>query len=111
MLLTRAEATGFRETSLHADVMAFLAALAGARRPAAARHLVRREPGGPRAAAARAVARTACARPAEARAPRPARSCSCINGIHAGEVEGKEASLMLVRDLLDGTHADAARRS
>jgi hypothetical protein len=27
-----------------------------------------------------------------------------INGIHAGEVEGKEASLMLVRDLLDGRH-------
>jgi len=29
-----------------------------------------------------------------------------INGIHAGEVEGKEASLMLMRDLLDGTHAE-----
>jgi hypothetical protein len=28
-----------------------------------------------------------------------------INGIHAGEVEGKEASLMLVRDLLAGRHA------
>ena len=27
MLLTRAESTGFRETSLHADVMAFVAAL------------------------------------------------------------------------------------
>ena len=27
MLLTRAEASGFRETSLHADVMAFVAAL------------------------------------------------------------------------------------
>ncbi|MDP2308557.1 MAG: M14 family metallopeptidase [Pseudomonadota bacterium] len=26
-----------------------------------------------------------------------------LNGIHAGEVEGKEGSLMLVRDLLDGT--------
>ncbi|MBA3537995.1 MAG: M14 family metallopeptidase [Deltaproteobacteria bacterium] len=29
-----------------------------------------------------------------------------INGIHAGEVEGKEASLMLMRDLLDGTYGD-----
>ena len=29
-----------------------------------------------------------------------------INGIHAGEVEGKEASLMLMRDLLDGAHGD-----
>jgi hypothetical protein len=29
-----------------------------------------------------------------------------INGIHAGEVEGKEASMMLMRDILDGTHAE-----
>jgi hypothetical protein len=29
-----------------------------------------------------------------------------INGIHAGEVEGKEAAMMLMRDILDGTHAD-----
>ncbi|MEO7092203.1 MAG: M14 family metallopeptidase, partial [Polyangiales bacterium] len=29
-----------------------------------------------------------------------------INGIHAGEVEGKEACLMLMRDILDGPHAD-----
>jgi hypothetical protein len=28
-----------------------------------------------------------------------------INGSHAGEVEGKEASMMLLRDLLDGKHA------
>jgi hypothetical protein len=28
-----------------------------------------------------------------------------INGIHAGEVEGKEACQMLMRDLLDGPHA------
>ena len=30
-----------------------------------------------------------------------------MNGIHAGEVEGKEASLMLVRDILAGHHGDA----
>ena len=29
-----------------------------------------------------------------------------MNGIHAGEVEGKEASLMLVRDILAGHHGD-----
>ncbi|MBM3462453.1 MAG: peptidase [Armatimonadetes bacterium] len=29
-----------------------------------------------------------------------------INGIHAGEVEGKEASLMLIRDLLADRHAE-----
>src|SRR5262249_56227987 len=28
-----------------------------------------------------------------------------ICGIHAGEVEGKEAALMLLRDVLDGRHA------
>ena len=28
-----------------------------------------------------------------------------INGIHAGEVEGKEAAMMLMRDILDGKHA------
>ena len=33
-----------------------------------------------------------------------------INGIHAGEVEGKEASLMLVRDILDGHHGDLLER-
>lgn len=29
-----------------------------------------------------------------------------MNGIHAGEVEGKEASMMLVRDVLAGHHGD-----
>ena len=29
-----------------------------------------------------------------------------INGIHAGEVEGKEASMMLLRDILDGKYDD-----
>ena len=33
MLLTRAEATGFRETSLHADVMRFVRALKGRNDP------------------------------------------------------------------------------
>ncbi len=32
-----------------------------------------------------------------------------INGIHAGEVEGKEASMMLLRDLLDGEARRPAR--
>ena len=29
-----------------------------------------------------------------------------LDGIHPGEVEGKEASLALVRNLLDGRHPD-----
>jgi Zinc carboxypeptidase len=33
-----------------------------------------------------------------------------IAGIHAGEVEGKEAVLMLVRDILDGRHGDVLDR-
>ena len=90
--------------------MEFLAALARARRSAASRDVVRHEPGRPRPAAASCCRRTASRRP-----PRRARSglpvVLIINGIHAGEVEGKEASLMLMRDLLDGTHARPARRS
>ena len=99
--LTRAEATSYRETSLHADVMRFLAEL-GAR---ADRRLhvtsFGTSPGGrdlPLVVASAGGART----PEEARRlGRPI--VLVINGIHAGEVEGKEASLMLLRDLLDGT--------
>jgi hypothetical protein len=101
---TRAEISSFTETSLHADVMAFFAALA-------ARHERRvhvttfgESPGGralPLVVASAHGVRT----PAEARRlglP----IVLVINGIHAGEVEGKEASMMLVRDVLDGAHAD-----
>ena len=101
---TRAEATSYRETSLHADVMAFLSALAdrGDRRL----HLTSfgASPQGrelPLVVASAHGIQT----PAESRA-RGLPVVQIINGIHAGEVEGKEASMMLLRDLLDGAHAE-----
>jgi hypothetical protein len=104
MLQTRAEATGFRETSLHADVMRFVAGLdaLGDRRL----HVTSfgASPGGrelPLLVLSRGDVRT----PAEARASgRPV--VLMLDGIHPGEVEGKEASLALVRDLLAGRHPD-----
>jgi hypothetical protein len=99
MLLTRAEQTGFRETSLHADVMLFLTALEarGDRRF----HLTSfgTSPQGrdlPLVVMSTAGVRT----PEDARrVGRPV--VLVMDGIHPGEVEGKEASLALMRDLLD----------
>lgn len=104
MLLTRAEATGFRETSLHADVMRFVAGL----RSRCDRRLHVTEfgvsPGG-RELPLLVLSRDGVRTPEEARrAGRPV--VLMLDGIHPGEVEGKEASLALVRDLLDGKHPD-----
>lgn len=98
--LTRAERTGWAETSRHADVLAFLDGLA---HPALHRTSFGASPEGrdlPLLVVSTRGART----------PEQARAAGLpvvlvINGIHAGEVEGKEASLMLVRDLLAGRHA------
>jgi hypothetical protein len=104
MLLTRAEATSFRETSSHADVMAFIAGLAarddrrlfvtdfGSSPQGRELPLLVLSEGGVRT-------------PEQARAlGRPV--VLMLDGIHPGEVEGKEASLAFVRDLLDGKHDD-----
>ncbi len=102
--VTRAEATSYAETSLHADVMAFLAALSarGDRRF----HVTSfgTSPEGRELPLVVASA-TGVKTPAEARAL-GVPIVLVINGIHAGEVEGKEASMMLLRDLLDGKHGD-----
>ncbi len=101
--LTRAEATGYRETSRHADVMAFLAALdaRGDRRVVLSSFGT--SPEG-RDLPLLVVSARGVRTPEEAR-----RSglpvVLVINGIHAGEVEGKEGSLMLIRELLDGPDA------
>jgi len=103
-LQTRAEATQYQETSLHADVMAFLAALAGRGDPRFHLSSFGTSPQGrelPLVVASAHGIKT----PAESRA-RGLPVVLVINGIHAGEVEGKEASMMLLRDLLDGKHAD-----
>ena len=99
-LLTRAEATRYEETSRHADVMAFIAGLQakGDKRL----HVTDfgMSPEGhelPLLVLSAHGVKT----PEEARAlERPV--VLVISGIHAGEVEGKEGCLMLVRDLLEG---------
>src|SRR5512138_2587628 len=102
--VTRAEATSYAETSLHADVMAFLAALSsrGDRRL----HVTSfgTSPQGrelPLVVASAHGVKT----PAEARAL-ALPIVLVINGIHAGEVEGKEAMMMMLRDMLDGSLGD-----
>ncbi|AUX44584.1 peptidase [Sorangium cellulosum] len=102
MLLTRAEATGFRETSLHADVMRFVRALADRGDPRLHLTTFGASPGG-RELPLLVLSKDGVRTPAEARrAGRPV--VLMLDGIHPGEVEGKEASLALVRDLLDGRH-------
>ena len=96
-LRTRAERSGFTETSSHADVLAFLDSLR-ARGAAFAVETLATSSGGrvvPMVIASRPLVRT----PAEAR--RLARPVVFVQGnIHGGEVEGKEALQALLRDLL-----------
>lgn len=104
MLQTRAEATKFAETSLHADVMAFVAALASRGDPRLHVTSFGASPQG-RALPLLVLSDRGVQTPAQARAlGRPV--VLMLDGIHPGEVEGKEASLALVRDLLDGRHGD-----
>jgi hypothetical protein len=101
--ITRAEATSYRETSRHADVMRFLADLDGRSDRRLSLTSFGTSPGGrdlPLVVASAHGVRT----PAESRR-RGLPVVLILNGIHAGEVEGKEASLMLLRDLLDGRRA------
>lgn len=93
---TRPEATEYRETSSHADVLAFLDSLE-ARGAPITRGVLGRSPAGleiPFVIAARPRVTT----PEEARAL--GRPIVYVQGnIHGGEVEGKEALQMLLRDL------------
>lgn len=94
-MLTRAEASSFQATSTHADVMAFIGALDDPRLHVSS---FGTSPGGralPLLIASAHRVRT----PAAARA-RELPVVLLLCGIHAGEVEGKEACLALVRDLL-----------
>jgi hypothetical protein len=87
--LTVAEKTGFRETSRHADVLRFIDELKGTRPRFTLESMGKSAHGqempvlafGPRSTARPVVL--------------------VLANIHAGEVEGKEASLMLARDLPD----------
>jgi Zinc carboxypeptidase len=97
---TRAETSGYTETSLHADVLAFLATL---NHPHLYRGSFGASPEG-RELPLLVLSARGVKTPDEARAA-GLPVVLVINGIHAGEVEGKEASMMLVRDLLAGRHA------
>ncbi|HJW43356.1 MAG TPA: M14 family metallopeptidase [Geothrix sp.] len=99
-LLTRAEATGYEETSRHADVMAFIAGLKAKADPRLHVTSFGISPEG-RELPLLVLSAHGVKTPAEARSlDRPV--VLVISGIHAGEVEGKEGCLMLVRDLLEG---------
>jgi hypothetical protein len=100
---TRAELTSYGETSLHAHVMAFLAALAARNDPRFHLESFGTSPDG-RDLPLVVLSAHGVKTPEDARRRRlPV--VLVINGIHAGEVEGKEAAMMLMRDILDGRHA------
>jgi len=102
--LTRAEASSYAETSLHADVMSFLAVLAARADPRLHVSSFGQSPGG-RDLPLVVVSAPGLRTPDDARR-RGLPVVLVLAGIHAGEVEGKESVLMLVRDLLDGAHGD-----
>jgi len=104
MLQTRAEATSFRETSLHADVMQFIRALDGRNDPRLHVQTFGVSPQG-RELPLLILSKDGVQSAADARkSNRPV--VLLMDGIHPGEVEGKEATLALVRDMLDGKQED-----
>ncbi len=104
MLLTRAEASDFRETSLHADVMAFLSSLEARKDKRFHLTTFGTSPQG-RALPLVVLSCNGVTSPEQARqSGRPV--VLIMDGIHPGEVEGKEATLALLRDVLDGSQGD-----
>lgn len=102
--LTRAEASDYTHTSLHADVVAFIDALAARNDPRLHVTDFGATPEG-RALPLLVLSASGVQTPEQARQlGLPVVLVMC--GIHAGEVEGKEAGLMYVRDVLDGQHGD-----
>ncbi len=97
--LTRAERSGYSETSLHADVLAFIDALRERGDPRLHIGAFGNTPEGRSLPLLVLSAHGYFTPEAAQRAGLPIVLVIC--GIHAGEVEGKEAALMLVRDLLD----------
>jgi len=94
---TRAERTGFTETSTYADVIAFIDSLQKLGVPMSRQELGRTNEG--RVQPLLVLSRPQVTTPEQARAlNRPIVYVQA--NIHAGEVEGKEALLALVRDLL-----------
>ena len=100
---TRAERTDYIETSRYEDVVAFLNAVAQASPLVHTTTFGYSFEGRPLPLAA--VGKVPDAKPATIRAPGKLRVYIQAN-IHAGEVEGKESSLALARDIAGGWHAE-----
>ena len=105
---TRAEATNYRETSMHVDVMRYVAGLAGRNDKRCYVTSFGTSPEG-RDMPLVVMSAHGITTPGESR-KRGLPIVLVINGIHAGEVEGKESAMMLMRDILDGTHAHLIER-
>lgn len=103
-LLTRAETSAYTETSTHADVMAYVQGLAALGDPRLHVSDFGASPEG-RQLPLLVLSAQGHHTPESAQASGlPVVLIIC--GIHAGEVEGKEGVLMLVRNLLRGDHGD-----
>jgi hypothetical protein len=106
--LTRAESSNFASTSLHRDVLEYIESLRARGDNRLHASDFGESPEG-RQLPLLVLSAQGIRTPEAARAARlPV--VLVMNGIHAGEVEGKEASLMLVRDLLAGHHGDLLER-
>ena len=105
---TRAESSAYTETSRHADVVAFIEALQAQGDKRLHVGDFGATPEG-RSLPLLVLSEHGHFTPAAAHAS-GLPVVLVINGIHAGEVEGKEASLMLVRDILSGRHGDLLSR-
>src|SRR5919202_3814748 len=106
--LTRAEESQYQETSRQADVMRFLSRLQEHGDPRLFVGSFGTSPEG-RDLPLVVLSAHRVKTPAEAQAA-GLPVVLILNGIHAGEVEGKEASLMLARDLLSGLDGDLLDR-
>ena len=105
---TIAESSGYARTSLHADVLGFIEALRALGDPRLHIGDFGHTPQG-RLLPLLVLSSSGRFTPEAAlRAGLPVVLLQC--GIHAGEVEGKEAALMLVRDILAGAHGDLLQR-
>lgn len=107
--LTRAERTGYAETSMHADVLAFIEELRTSR--ADPRLHVADFGHTPEGRLLPLLVLSQHGHFTPEAAHRAAQEQGLpvvlvIAGIHSGEVEGKEGVLMFVRDLLDGRHGE-----
>src|SRR6266850_8369791 len=102
-LKTRAERTNYVETSRYDDVVAFLNTVAKASSLVHTTTFGYTFEGRPLPLAV--VGRVSDAKSAAVRASGKLRVYLQAN-IHAGEVEGKEATLELIRDLMNGRHGD-----